>query len=165
MKIASNSIWREQVALALAGRVSIDERPLTTWRNAVYAGLMRSMLLLLAGCGGTSLDRGPTGNVSGVITYEGTPVQAGTIFFEDVTKGLGGHAKILDEGRFSTAQELPQGRYAVFVSPPLPDDPTARNQNSVETLDIPERYRSFQKSGLIVDVIAGQNQLNIELKK
>jgi hypothetical protein len=110
----------------------------------------------------------PTATVSGKVTLGGAPVPAGTVLF------------MTDDGQAATAELNPDGtyhvhcrpgRYKVSLTPPPPPDPLAAPGGSVRSLpvtvsqSIPQRYRDLGRSGLSVEVKAGDNTYDIPLTK
>ncbi|MDR1492993.1 MAG: hypothetical protein LBT05_09770, partial [Planctomycetaceae bacterium] len=60
-------------------------------------------------------------------------------------------AKTDTQGRFTVlAQDLPVGRYAVYLGPDKPE--------------IPKQYQSPLESPLVVNIQAGTNELTLDLK-
>ncbi|MBY0512639.1 MAG: carboxypeptidase-like regulatory domain-containing protein [Gemmataceae bacterium] len=91
--------------------------------------------------------------VTGTVTFEGKPVAAGVLTFVslDQPKPKVTAAEVKD-GKYSA--ELPPGKYAVAVSAP---------KDGKETL--PAKFTTTDTSGLTVEVKAGANAHNFELKK
>jgi len=121
------------------------------------------LLFTMAGCSKGEKDLGPSGGVSGTITFKGKPVQEGTVFFEDSSKGLGGKAPISPPGAFKSTMDLPQGKYKVTVLPLPPKDASGQSLAS-EAADIPRKYHNAKTSGLTIDISPGANNLKIELE-
>jgi len=118
------------------------------------------MLVLLVGCGGSSGPGRPALNpVKGKVTLgSGAPLAFGTIGFEPA----GGRAyrcegKIGPDGTFEleTGSEkgATAGKYKVSVGLP------ANKRNSV-----PKKFQSDETSGIEVEVVSGDNNLDIKLK-
>ena len=116
--------------------------------------------LLLVGCGGSSGPARPALNpVKGKVTLgNGAPLASGTIALEP----SGGRAyrcsgKIGPDGTFEieTGSEkgATAGKYKVAVGP-LPN-----NRKSV-----PKKYQSDDTSGIEVEIVSGDNDLDIKLK-
>ena len=130
------------------------------WRTAFVAGLA----LVLAGCGGGGSSAKPSGDVSGEVTFEGKPVQAGVVNFESAASGAAAQAPIKD-GSFNFANPVPVGQYKVTIAPP-PEAPPVPGETRppVNPKDIPAKYRTPAKSDLKAEVAAGQNKVKFELK-
>jgi len=116
--------------------------------------------LLLVGCGSSSGPARPALNpVKGKVTLgSGAPLAFGTIAFEPA----GGRAyrcqgKIESDGTFEleTGSEkgATAGKYKVSVGLP------ANKRNSV-----PKKFQSDETSGIEVEVVSGDNNLDIKLK-
>lgn len=131
--------------------------------------------LLVAGCGPAAA---PTGTVSGVITFQGKPVTAGTVTFRNDDKGLVASMPLGADGRyqlrFAGGLQIPVGAYDVTISPPEPHVPTAGELASGDAAgktsvphaspDIPQKYRSPKTSGLTFEVNAGENTFDLDMR-
>jgi hypothetical protein len=107
-------------------------------------------LLGVVGCG----DSGPpTGKVTGKVTYNGNPVNGGSVFFA-LKKGGAGTGTIAEDGTY-TAQ-VPLGEATVTVNPPPAKDPKA-------PLPFPKKYVSAGTSGLTCEVKSGSNTFDISM--
>jgi len=118
------------------------------------------MIVLLLGCGGSSGPARPALNpVKGKVTLgNGAPLAFGTIGFEPA----GGRAfrcsgKIGPDGTFeletSSEKGATAGKYTVSVFLP----PNKRNS-------VPKKFQSEDTSGIVVEVVSGDNDLDIKLK-
>lgn len=119
----------------------------------------------------------PTGTVSGLVTYKGQPLAAGTVTFRNDKKGLVAGALLLgSDGRYELlsggGKRIPVGEYAVVISPPetyLPNvgeraGGTASAPTPADVLrQIPKKYRSPQTSGLTFTVNPGPNTFDIDM--
>lgn len=120
------------------------------------------------GCGGGS--REPVGQVTGKVTFGGSPVTEGTISFMSKT-GRSGAGKLNSDGSFTIASEnqgLPPGTYKVVVVPPeveVPGDGTSLPAMiHKEMPNIPEKYRSEETTDLQVTIKEGANEIPVTLK-
>lgn len=106
-----------------------------------------------------------TGLVSGNVTFNGKPVAAGVISFENKQDGVGATAKIAD-GKFTFDGGVSAGHYQVTVSPPQAEPPplNAPPQAPQQYNDIPAKYRSSSTSDLTVDIVEGENKVDFALK-
>lgn len=118
----------------------------------------------VAGCGGGGPARKPTGKVEGTVTFEGKPVEAGSVGLELKGGGGGALATIGAGGKF-TIPEVPVGNYVVTVTPVelTPDDVSA-GKTAPPSDNIPEKYRSIQSSDITAEVKEGANTVNVEMK-
>ena len=118
------------------------------------------MIALLVGCGSSSGPARPALNpVKGKVTLgNGAPLAFGTLAFEP----SGGRAfrcsgKIEPDGTFeletSSEKGATAGKYKVSVSLP----PNKRNS-------VPKKFQSDDTSGIEVEVVSGDNNLEIKLK-
>jgi len=121
------------------------------------------LALLLAGCGSD------LASVTGTVTYDGKPLQTGTVGFFPVGAGPAGYGSIQPDGSFRirTGQQagLPPGEYRITVQAtgPIPE-PTPENLEPVPESIIPERYGNQDQSGLTFTVKPGSNEVPIELQ-
>ena len=118
-----------------------------------------SLLLLLAGCGGTT-DQ--TAEVQGRVYYLGKPLEGGTIVFTpDPTRGGSGplaRSEIQADGRYQLRTEDKSGAVAgwhrISVAPAGPPGSLSRT--------LPARYRDPDLSGQCLEVKPGQDN-NLDL--
>jgi len=109
-----------------------------TYRALVLSPLLAASCLF--GCGGPSqpADRAP---VAGTVTYNGSPLPAGTIGFQ-AADGITKTSAMIKDGQFKT-DRAPLGELTVTVN-------TASVQagNPAAYVPIPERYLDPKTSGL-----------------
>lgn len=149
---------------------------------------MRSLLSLMAlcalfvlhGCGGT--DFGPMGSVSGKLTMDGKPLDAGTqLLFMQMEKGYAGFAHTDAEGNYSlkwmredkTWNEMPAGSYKILVQPPevknveelSADQMLAGGDKDLAPAKpvFPKKYQDHNTSGLTFEIKEGENKHDIDL--
>ena len=144
--------------------------------------LMMSLtgLLLMSSCGGSSLPKGETGTVRGKVTFQGKPVpdKTSVVFMRD-EGGLTAVGEVDASGeyvlRMRDGLKILTGVYHVSVLPPniaatLDQDEIMKLHmakklpDPAKVKEIPERYRSPEKSTLIYDVQTGANEYNIDMK-
>lgn len=129
---------------------------------------------LLVGCGGPSgPDRGPLGTLSGMVTFDGVPLDEGDLYLQhkDGAGAGGGGAEIQTGGIFDVAGGqaggIPVGTYVVWVSPPEVEVPGVGADPSYleekEMPNMPQKYRSKTTSGLTVEIAAGENVQDFDL--
>ena len=157
-------------------------------RNRVYRSralpvLGSPLLFILIGCGDSGqLERA---YVTGKVTLDGKPVEAGRLLFRPA-KGRAGRGKIENGLIVSTCTyELDDGvllgMHQIGVQPiadvapvlfdrmedptqpnkPMPKPPQAKRTKSVP---IPHKYRDPSTSGLTAEIKSGENELLLELK-
>jgi len=116
------------------------------------------------GCGAG--DKNPRYKITGKVTYQGQPVEEGTVTFEDPATGQVNSSPLGSGGAY--ALELPAGDYKVSVSPPLveakstadtPPDMVPKKVNN-----IPKKYWVQETSGLSAEVAKDQRTLDFDLK-
>ena len=123
-------------------------------------------LFVPAGCGG-SHERQTTYPVHGLVTLDGKPVSFGGVRFIPAG-GRPLHAKIQSDGTYSlsTGDEdgAPPGKYRIavqvreIVKPAAAMEPPRPGKSH-----IPEKYGDPATSGLVFEVVAGDNEHHIEL--
>jgi hypothetical protein len=131
--------------------------------HAVAGLLFAAMALCLAGCG----SQPSAGKVSGQVVYRSMPVTEGMITFHAKARGLAAEAKLDAEGKFTFAEPLEPGTYAVAVTPPPPEpgDPAKGPTKVKDYPNIPRRVRDVTTSGISREVKEGENDFTaIELK-
>lgn len=150
---------------------SVCRRPLTTLVALLFTAIV-------SGCGGN--DFGPTGAVTGRLTFEGKPLAEGhAVSFMQMEKGFLAYGKTDAEGNFSVSSwnegAMPVGKYKVMIAPPPAAAPavapTAEEQfDNPELVDprirseFPARYRDPLTSGIEYEVTEGTNKFDIDLK-
>lgn len=130
---------------------------LSSWAALSLAAT--STLAFLMGCGPEpQVDENRT-SISGVVTFNGTPLKAGTIRFDSRDSPIGTSTSISADGRYGT-NRIPLGQNLVTIE-------TKSLQYGSPHLytKIPEKYADPSRSGLTVEVKAGTNEnVNFELK-
>jgi len=138
-------------------------------------------LALVGGC--ARGDRSPLGDVTGSVTYQGQPLQSGTIVFE-VSGARPANGKIVagkiaevttydpDDGvpvgqaRIAVFATEPAGSSAPAAAPPDPGGgmPPAEDYMGADARSlIPERYNDPATSGLTWEIKPGDNVVTLEL--
>jgi hypothetical protein len=117
------------------------------------------MSAFLIGCGPEPfVDKNRT-SISGVVTFNGTPLKAGTIRFDSNDKAIGTSTSIGSDGRYGT-NRIPLGQNTVTI-----ETESLKYGSPHLYTKIPEKYADPTKSGLTVDVKEGTNEnVNFELK-
>jgi hypothetical protein len=98
--------------------------------------------------------------LSGLVTYEGKPLAPG--FFLGVVSVDGERrytAQVKKGGAFQFSNTLPAGQYRIQFETFLEKEAPANLPS------LPERYRSADKSGLVVDLRPGTQHLDVNLVK
>jgi hypothetical protein len=125
------------------------------------------ILALLVGCGKAS------GTITGTVTFKGEPVQNGTI--AAMSKSGQVVSSSIKDGTFKL-DEVPLGESRVaiqsspppppFRSPPKPGEPTPPPPPTPPPfVPLPERYTKVETSGLTIDVKAGSQAKDFELRE
>jgi hemoglobin len=100
-------------------------------------------------------DQKAAANIKGHITLDGKPIEAGTITFVPAKDGK---AKSIDgvikeDGTYEV-KKVPPGAYKIKLVPP-----------AAAKASIPAKYQSEETSGLTLEVVAGAQTYEIELRK
>lgn len=126
---------------------------------------------LTSGCGysGNGYELAP---VTGVIVYNGKPLERGSLMFTPVDDGPSAQGIIEEGGRFSmttvgdTGAVIGKHEISIVIpgaldGPMLPENMIKSPKKKV--LDLPEHFSDPKRSGLQVEVHAGDNNLKLEL--
>ena len=148
---------------------------------SMVASVLSLCLLAVAGCGSSSGLPGPTGQVSGRVTFQGKPVPLGTtVTFVHEEKALPAAAQTTADGTYPLVMrgglKVLTGVYKVSVSAPAAvEDVTANPEAYKAVMEgraappkavavLPAKYNSPETSGLVFEVKPGNNTINIDLK-
>ncbi len=138
--------------------------------------------LFFNGCGGSSFPSGPTGSVSGKVTYNGQPVPAGcSVMFMHVETSQSATSQTEADGTYSLRMlggtKVLAGPYKISIAPPAvatPDDSDPEAYASVmeggdttpppaAAPPFPDKYMNPDTSGLTYTVEEGPNVHDIDL--
>lgn len=134
-------------------------------------------VILLSGFGCTAEP--PRGTVTGIVSVNGTPLSEGTIYFENLAKGVALTGQIKSDGSFKLASHqgagLLVGSYQVAISPEAmlmsgDEIPLAgknpRKPNDIKKSTLPQKYYKTSTSELTVEIKEGSNPpIIFDLKK
>ena len=108
------------------------------------------LCVALAGCSDTLES-----TVNGTVSYQGSPVGSAIIDFQNMGAGPSAAGFSDASGNFTlmtgSSQGLPAGKYQAAVIAP-------------ERSAVPTKYCGPATSGLVYDVVPGNNTINIELE-
>ena len=148
------------------------------WNCGVLCMLVPS-LLMFGGCSSSSLT-GPTGMVTGTVTYNGEPVRAGcnVVFIHQATS-TPASGMISADGSYELAmrgeKRVLAGEYKVSVSPPASNEQVDENSEGYEatmtgggaaatvTVPFPDKYLLAETSGLAFTVKEGPNTFDVKM--
>lgn len=124
--------------------------------------------IVLTGCGGA--DTPATGKVSGVVTYNGTPVSNAMVTFVP-SNGRPANGQTDSEGKYSlstfgTGDGAVLGEHKISITPVQADAPmpeTVEEAKAAPKAPFPERYTNAETSTLTATVESGSNEVNLEL--
>jgi hypothetical protein len=113
----------------------------------------------ILGCGGKDKVASDRAIVSGVVTFNGRPLPAGTISFASADAYGGASVSISEGGRYTTDRAM-IGANRVSI-----DTATIKYGNPSAYVPIPSKYADTATSGLTADIKPGTNEnVNFELK-
>jgi hypothetical protein len=119
------------------------------------------LLVALTGCGDEQ------GSVEGTVTFDGKPVESGTITFVRTEGGLVREGAVIKDGAFQA--HVPPGRYKIEVSAQKTVSKRKQkgfdgNWEEIELKDefIPEWYNT--KTELSEEIKPGRNTIKLDLK-
>ena len=138
----------------------------------VRAMIATTLLLAIAGCGQVDGDRAETANVHGKVTYNGEPLDMGSLLFVPVAGGTSAQGEIGSDGSYvmGTYEKTDGailGEHKVIITAlrqpagALPEDDLVGDAAPISL--IPDRYGDLEKSGLRATVKKGDNEVNFEL--
>ncbi|RCS47762.1 carboxypeptidase regulatory-like domain-containing protein [Bremerella cremea] len=118
------------------------------------------LLLAVAGCS----QEDPMGKVKGKVTFNDKPFtdEASVIFFNSQT-GQATSANVDSAGAFQL-EPIPLGSYKVFLAPVIEEgyvDPKPMKRNN----SIPQKYWSEGTTDITYEVVDGEQDMTVELKK
>lgn len=132
-----------------------------------------------AGCGGNEF--GPIGEISGKLTLDGQPLEAGTkVIFMQPSQGYTGFGITNESGDYeiewrrsgTTYNGLPVGKYEVMLVPAgavdidsvSAEDMLSGGPKPGPKVAIPAKFLRNSTSGLSYDVVEGKNEINIDAR-
>ncbi len=142
--------------------------------NALWRYALLLVLVFVWGCNGAAV-REPTAPVTGVVTYNGEPVEGATVVFGPASEQSQPATGTTDgSGRFTLRTYEPgdgaiPGQFTVTISKTrtvsgMTEDEeheaieAGKEIEAAETVDeLPEKYKDGLKSGLTADVEAGRD--------
>jgi len=135
-------------------------------------------VITLAGCGGGP-ERSQTGTITGTVTLDDQPIEAGTIIFEsDNSRPASGKivdGKIVDVMTYEPGDGVPIGSQriaiqassvgeSVEVADPSATGPVDLNYMGGGNSLVPKKYTDPNTSGLTAEIEAGENTVSFQLK-
>ncbi|MDA0835946.1 MAG: hypothetical protein O2955_17725 [Planctomycetota bacterium] len=140
---------------------------LSRCHRLIYFACFVLPLFALTGCGKSDLDRA---NVSGQVSFDGKPIEVGTIAFVPTgdTKGPVSGGRI-ENGTYTLtgAQGAVIGSHKVEITgtrktgEKIPAVPPATGEMELTEQFIPEKYN--KQTTLTADIVAGTNEKDFEL--
>ena len=133
-----------------------------------HAVLLCLGLTLLPGCGPSGL---PTAPVRGKITYNGRPVPNGTVISRPAGDAPSATGDIKPDGSYELTTYVDGdgavlGKHELMIMAVEDNSGLLPEQRSATpALIVPAKYTSFDTSGLTMDVKAGANTFDFDLKK
>jgi hypothetical protein len=100
-------------------------------------------------------------HVSGRVTYKGKPVAGATVNFVSQEGKDNYNAAVNDDGTY-TVKGIKPGKYGIAVVAMKRVD--AKDAAARKPAAIPDKYADVKQSGLLVEVKAGENDVNLNLE-
>ena len=124
-----------------------------------------SVVVLLVGLCGCGQSQGPTGNVTGKVTFAGDPVDQGEVVFFEAVGVPTALAELTPSGEFQLDEPIPVGEYQVAITPPPGNAPAGEEDPKFEEAlkKIPPKYQSEVTSGFTAAVKQGDNSFTFEM--
>jgi hypothetical protein len=122
--------------------------------------LLAIMLIAVIGCSKSK----PVGTVQGTVTFDGAPYTEAAVIFLSMASGQGGTADIQSDGTFRITTSLPVDTYTVYLAPKLAA-PTGEAQPVRIDQSIPDKYWNEASSDIKIDVVQGENKVEVRLVK
>ncbi len=135
------------------------------------------LLCLVAGCGGgSSAVEGPTGTVSGKLTYNGAAVPEGcVVVFMPVDGALSATGVVGADGSFKLQMkgtaDIVAGQYKISIGTPVVEETPEQSMEREmagkklpEYKEVPEKYRTADTSGETFEVKEGANTYDLDMK-
>jgi len=130
-------------------------------------GVAWAVVLLISGLlVGCTQSKGPKPlEVSGTVTFQGSPVTEGKVTFEDPKTGFSGAADLTPESQFRLT--VPVGQYKVTITPPMvevggtPDTPGEMTFKEVK--NIPRKYWTANTTPLECSVTKAGETVTFDL--
>jgi hypothetical protein len=138
-------------------------------------GLFAGMLICsILGCGGGAagpkIPEGPKGTAKATVTYDGKKITTGILSL-DSGKGYVASAPASPDGTFQlkgpNGAEVPAGTYKVGITPPpapTPKPGSTEMPGPAKIEGLPEKFYNAASSGVVVEIKAGKQDLEIVLK-
>lgn len=113
----------------------------------------------------------PTGQVSGTVSFNGTPLEDGIISIVNYDTGVRIDSEIQPDGTYLATTHkggLPPGEYKVVIFPPEvvdPNPPPNSEPGMVQKKmdNIPKQYRSPRSTPLTLKVSEGDNAFDVDM--
>ena len=108
-----------------------------------------------------------TGTVRGKVTLDDAPYADGAVVFISPDTGQAGSADIQADGTFTIETPLPVGSYVVFLAPKSAASEEGMDEPVEVSVDesVPEKYLNEATSDIEFEIVEGQNDFHVELRK
>lgn len=139
--------------------------------NYFQAAACLTMVFGLAVIVGCQPPADPAGQVSGTVSYKGTPLEDGIISIVNYDTGVRIDSEIQPDGTYLATTHkggLPPGEYKVVIFPPEIVDPNPPPNSEpgmvLKDMDnIPKQYRSPQSTPLTLEISEGDNMFDVDM--
>ena len=102
-----------------------------------------------------------TYKVSGIVTFEGVPIETGSIVFDDADGGPGTFSSGITKGKYELFSKVGKKKIAISARKIRPG--TENDPQPVSEEYIPAKYNN--ETELRKDVLPAENRFDFELKK
>jgi hypothetical protein len=136
--------------------------------NRLCSAIVLALLLAIAGCGAKLYP------VQGQVVWtDGTPAKelaGGFVSFNDDAADISARGEISSAGSFSLSSlkkddGLPTGRYQIRLAPPESSTTDGAAEAIQAARLLPEKYLSYETSGLAASVEATKNHIKLTIEK
>jgi hypothetical protein len=136
--------------------------------HPIFKCRLLAALAMLCALGGCTRDTKTYGKVSGRLTADDKPVAEAIVLFQEPAQHIFIQATTDSDGRYSfdkyPGEGLPIGKYQIAVQPPIQEIETGKPIPPPKPFPkVDPRFLDPAKSGLKLEVKAGDNPLNIDL--
>ncbi len=156
----------------MLSRTVIHQRVIAKrFTGKLFVAATLAALMPLAGCGPS---QPATGSVHGKVTFDGKPVSAGSVVFENGPQGIFKVSALAGDGTYRV-EDLPLVEYTVCVQPPEAEVPNENSNfdgttplpktNVALPKEIPTRYHNSHATPERYTPTEGDQQYDIQLKK
>ena len=130
-------------------------------KTFLYSCFFCCLFVFIAGC-----NKEPVrSTVSGTVTLKGNPLPAGTVLFFSKELDSTSRSTIREDGTYAFPTAIQVGDYLVCIGdPPSPQPGGMGAAAKPVRVNVPDKYKSYDTSGLKFTIQPGPNEYRIELE-